>query len=81
MKDDIDLIPEDAGVLIVGPRGAVSQLRTAKLNKAAVSLDAKTTVNLARLGMMRIWNLKKALMNLSKNYADLQKRGMDTPKP
>ena len=75
MKPDINLIPEEAGILVVGINGRVSELRKAQLKKAAVSLSIKDTLNLSRLGVMRIWTLKKSLMDLAKNYEDLRKKG------
>ena len=75
MKPDIDLVPESAGILIVGKAGSVSEHRKAKLNTTAENLSNKDTLNLARLGMMRIWNLKKTVMNLAKKYDDLRKKG------
>jgi len=65
LKDSIDLIPERAGVLLVGPTGAVVKLREAKLNKEARALTDKEAAKLGHLGTMRIWKLRQVLINLA----------------
>jgi len=66
LKDSIDLIPEQAGVLIVGISGNVLKLREATLNKTARALTDKEKAKLGHLGTMRIWKLRKALQDLAK---------------
>jgi hypothetical protein len=66
LKGSIDLIPEHAGVLIVGVSGAVAKIREAKLNPDARPLTEKEKFKLGHLGTMRIWKLRTALYDLAK---------------
>jgi len=65
LQSSVGLIPERAGVLVVGPKGAVVKLREAKLNKEARALTDKEAAKLGHLGTMRIWKLRQALLNLA----------------
>jgi len=65
LQNCIDLIPERAGILIVGPKGIVKKLREATLNPDVRKLTEKESLKLAHLGTMRIWTLKAALLRLA----------------
>ena len=55
------LIPERAGILIVGTKGHVFKRREAQINPTAKPLRPETQLKLAHLGTMRIWALKRDL--------------------
>ena len=61
----IDLIPERAGVLVVRANGSCKKIREAKNNTDARKLSEAKQFGLARLGTMRIWPLKAALLRLA----------------
>ena len=65
LENCIDLIPNRAGILIVGTTGTIVKLREAKLNPDARKLNEKEILKLAHLGTMRIWTLKAALLSLA----------------
>ena len=52
-----NLIPEQAGLLLVGEGGYVYKKREAK-SKSDYKFTEQERFNIARLGTMRIWNLK-----------------------
>lgn len=60
-----DLVPAHAGILIVhtkeevGHRQKVRRWREALPNKMATKISEKERYQIARLGAMRIWNLKR----------------------
>ena len=69
----IDLIPERAGIIIVyehdhdhenNHRLYCSVLRKAKINMDAEKLNEKDVLHVARLGTMRIWNLREDIERL-----------------
>lgn len=80
MEKDIDLIPEDAGIILVYPedegyladyyqpplfiRKKPKLLREAAINKNAKPVDIAEKYKLARLGALRIWKLKKKVLKL-----------------
>jgi hypothetical protein len=66
LESSVDLIPEQAGVLIVGPSGTVRKLREARLDKEARALPLEKQLKLAQLGTMRIWSLKRSLVELAR---------------
>jgi len=65
LEAGIDLIPEKAGILVVTKTGQVKKFREAKSDTRAKRLPEKTQLKLARLGTMRIWPLKAALLRLA----------------
>ncbi len=65
LRDSMDIIPERAGVLMVGITGVVEKLREAKLNPDARKLTQTEIMKLGHLGTMRVWTLKTALQNLA----------------
>lgn len=80
MEKDINLIPEDAGIILVYPeeegywanyyhppifiRTKPKLLREAVINKNAKPIDINEKYKLARLGALRIWKLKKKILKL-----------------
>lgn len=58
----IEYIPARAGILVVSKKGVVSELRAPEVNAMARKLSEKECFTLARLGTMRIWSLKEALI-------------------
>ncbi len=63
------LLPEFAGVLVVYndklPYSKMQKLP--KTNKGAIPLNQKEMFNVARLGTMRIWNLKRIIISANRN--------------
>ena len=69
LKDCIKYIPERAGVMIVRPEKdiiscLVEQVRGSMDNKHKLNIHDQ--FQLARLGTMRIWNLKRKIIELNK---------------
>ena len=62
----IDIIPEQAGVLMVRPNGAVVKLREAKRNPESRKLNPDDQLKLTHLGMMRIWKMKSEMVRLQR---------------
>lgn len=68
LESAISEIPERAGILIVGvgeydkSRLYAWELRKPQINKDARKLNEKELLHLARLGTMRIWGLKRKLL-------------------
>jgi hypothetical protein len=67
LQGSVEFIPERAGVLMVGPTGAVVKLREAKLNPDARQLTEKEKGKLGHLGTMRIWALRRELLRVRAN--------------
>lgn len=63
-----DLIPEDSGILVIWkhPKGWVCSSRKEANSKRARKLTEKEILKVARLGTMRIWNLKSTIIKLTK---------------
>lgn len=51
----VDLVPERAGIYLVGENGVVNIHRQASVNKDAIKWDDKNIIKLLRLAAMRIW--------------------------
>ncbi|MBP7509387.1 MAG: MmcB family DNA repair protein [Prolixibacteraceae bacterium] len=73
-KECIDLVPENAGIILVSKwkpnwhKDLFVQARTirkSKVNKAAGKLYDNEKYQLARLGTMRIWSLKKKIIKIT----------------
>jgi hypothetical protein len=58
MKDCEGLVPENAGILLITEKGKVITHRKPKTNKNAKKWEYKDAYKLARLGVMRFWNLR-----------------------
>jgi hypothetical protein len=59
LKDLIDYIPSKSGFLIVSNIGKVTEIRKPVIDNNAKKLSEKEKFMLARLGVMRIWKLKR----------------------
>jgi hypothetical protein len=68
-----DLVKPEFGVLVVDDAGIASQYRDAPINTEAVPLDVKGRLKLARLGCMRIWTLKKRLLQLKEQMHEQER--------
>ena len=58
MKNCDEFVPENAGILLVTEKGRVLVYRKPKVNKDAKKWEYKDAYKLARLGVMRFWNLR-----------------------
>lgn len=74
LDDALDCVPERAGILLVTPRGhapgwgplwRVETQRDCVTNKAAGKFSDSERYKLARLGALRVWGLKKKLLQAS----------------
>ena len=73
LEDCIDMVPERAGIILVRPNANVpgvypyyprcKEIRPAKCNKAATKISDADRYKIARLGTLRIWRLKRKLIN------------------
>ena len=63
LQQHMELIPVHAGVLVVDKRGVVHPYRRAAANTQAIKLDFEKQFQLARLGALRIWPLKRKVMH------------------
>ncbi len=61
-----EFIPENAGILVVGKYGRVTEIRRAKDNKEAIRISDQERFHLAHLACMRIWKLKAKIKSYSK---------------
>lgn len=64
MTEHRDHVPVHAGVISVDEDGNCKCLRRAQENPKAVPLDEKQRAKLIRVGYMRMWNLKRTLLDL-----------------
>jgi len=72
LENCIDMVPERAGIILVRPKDNVrgvypyrprcKEIRPAQRNKAAGKLGDTDRYKVARLGALRIWNLKRKLV-------------------
>lgn len=60
-----ELVPQRAGIIIV-ENGSCLVTRNCQVNSLARKLDVEEQLQVARLGVMRIWNLKASLRDYSK---------------
>lgn len=58
-------IPDTAGLIHVDNSGKCSIIRKGIAQRNCIKLTEKEKYQLARLGALRIWNLKKTLLNLT----------------
>lgn len=56
-----DLVPEHAGIMLIGKDGRVKIVRKPMGNRAAIKWEPYQAYLLARLGTMRTWTLKRAI--------------------
>jgi len=69
LKDCIGHIPDRAGVIIVRKAPTYNycrEIRKAQINKQALALTDNEAFQIARLGALRIWALKKKIKNILK---------------
>lgn len=70
LQDSQDLVPEQAGIIVVylSEWGGFycRTIRDPEVNTSAHKLDATEQLALARLGTMRIWNLKRKILDMKK---------------
>lgn len=66
MEKDIEHIPEHAGIIIVNNSGFCRELRKPTQNPKCRALTDKERYQMARLGALRIWNLKSKIIKLKK---------------
>lgn len=62
-------IPERSGVLVIDQDGRIRLVREPKTNAAAPKLEAIEKFNLARLGALRVWKLKRKVLGLKNTIA------------
>jgi hypothetical protein len=68
LQDAIDLIPSHAGVIILtrvydyGDHLYCRTIRDAKINTKSIKFTPEEMFNIARLGTMRIWSLKRKII-------------------
>lgn len=67
MENCLDLIPDKAGVFIIDHSGYLTKSREAKINTLARPLTSEERLKVAELGTMRIWRLKKNIIDLIKD--------------
>src|SRR4030043_1181553 len=65
LVDAIDYVPSRAGVLVVEPDGRVDEYRKA-ITQKAIKINDNEKFQIARLGTIRIWNLKQKLIEYLK---------------
>lgn len=56
--------PVHAGIILIDEEGSARIQRTAKVDRTARPLTEKEMMQVARLGTMRIWGLKKKIITL-----------------
>ena len=73
LSDAVDCIRPEAGILVVEPPnktmiyGYINEIRKPKINVNAKKLSERDQLQFARLGAIRIWDLKFRLRQLQKN--------------
>lgn len=73
LEKSISSIQENAGIYIVETNGNVKKERNATTNPDFIKLKDEQRYNLARLGAMRIWNLKQRLHESIQSYKNIIK--------
>jgi hypothetical protein len=61
MKDCIEHVPEDAGVILVSEGGYCEKARNPKRNLSPYKFSDREVLKIAKLGTMRIWGLKATI--------------------
>ena len=70
LQDSIDCIPERAGILVLsrnndmGPHLNCRVIKEARVNNQAVKLCLDEKLAIARLGTLRIWSLKRKIIDM-----------------
>ena len=78
MEDCIEFVPERAGIIIVYMNDWVKKyccktLRKAVINSKATKLYDNEKLLITRLGTMRIWGLKRKIINIKYNKRNILK--------
>lgn len=63
MENCVDFIPSHAGILIVENNGLIEKRREAANNEKAIKLKDTQKQKLLHLGVMRIWGLKRRILD------------------
>ena len=74
MNDCEEFIPEGAGLLLVSKTGIVKVVKKPVANKDARKWDYERSFKLARLGTLRMWNLKKDIRECRNQYNLLKEK-------
>ena len=72
----VELIPQRAGVLVIGNTGLVKELKPPTPNPSARKLSDDERFQFARLGALRVWSLKERIQRL---VAAEQRVAVDPP--
>jgi len=80
LKDSIEFIPEDAGILILERNKyyhqfnclKVQRFRKAKINKNRNKFSEDEILKVAHLGAMRIWKLKQDIIEMKRKILGVQ---------
>ncbi len=59
MADCVELVPINAGILLVDKKGRTRSLRNPKVNKLAKKWTFEQAFHVARLGVFRYWNIRR----------------------
>lgn len=65
-----EFVPENAGIISVSEHGYCEVMRRPTPNKLAQPFSTQDQLELARLGVLRMWNLKRTLLNPKDEYRD-----------
>jgi len=63
-----ELVPENAGILYINKNGFGNVFRKPVVNPMAKKWDYEKAFKLARLGTLRIWDLKRKVIGITKDY-------------
>ena len=66
LKDCEELIPDRAGIITVTPEGYCKIIRKCQKVPGSRGFNMDEKYNLARLGTMRIWSLKRRIQKIKK---------------
>ena len=73
-------VPERAGIIVVNAKGRCKIVRKCIVNKDAIKFSEKDRYKMARLGALRIWNLKKNVVKKDKLIKELKDKASETQK-
>ena len=62
LEKHIEHIPERAGIFVVDEEGWVHKIRKPTINNIAKPISIEDMYKIARLGTLRVWNLKKKIL-------------------
>lgn len=64
MSNCIEYVPDRAGIILVSATGSSRIIREPKINKLAKKWTHEQAFKLARLGVLRFWNIKEAPLQM-----------------